>query len=537
MAAKEIAPQLSAGDLRAFFPDVSRVSEWKANGTVTIFDKANRMLGFVLHTRQESQAVVGYVGSTELAIVFGQGENESQAIRGILILESEDTEEHVQAIREDANFLSAWNGLEWNEATNVEVDAVSGATLTSYAIVESLRRRLGSDAPSFKFPNEVSIDELKRHFPDALRFSTNNEHPLLIDVYAKSKNDRIERLVGSFLRSSPTAENINGYQGPSDFLVLFDEQGLFKKILIRSSFDNTEPEPFVDYVRDDEYFTEDMFAGLSRRQLAEFDDDEFEGVSGATMTSDGLYRAMKLLAVNSLQSTVVESRPAEESWVFSVRDFGTLAVLCIAVLFTFTRVSRFKRLRTFFQVLLIVYFGFLNGDLISQVLLMGWSQNGVQFRHGLGILVLTLAAFCIPLFTKRNIYCHQICPFGAAQQIARKTAKPRQRLPRVLHSVMRLIPGLLLVLIVIATVQHWNWNLASFEPFDAFSFRIAGLSTVLIAIVGMTASFRYPMAYCKYGCPTGFAIEFIRSSSNNKVGIRDFIAIGLFSFAIFTLQF
>ena len=48
---------------------------------------------------------------------------------------------------------------------------------------------------------------------------------------------------------------------------------------------------------------------------------------------------------------------------------------------------------------------------------------------------------------------------------------------------MRLVPGCLLLLIVIATLLQWNWNLAALEPFDAFSFRIAGVSAITIAIV------------------------------------------------------
>jgi len=532
------AIEISVGEIESILPNATRLSEWQSNGMAVVYDKDDRTIGFVLHTKVESQSVIGYVGSTELAIVFRQKKKEAEErVAGVLILSSEDTAEHIDAIRTDLVFLKAWNGVDWDRAASLDVDAVSGATLTSYAIVESLRRRLGNDAPSFKFPNEVTIDELTPYFPRAIRFDENSECPLLFDIYASDNANRDDDLVGRFMRSSPTVENVNGYQGPTDFLVLFDDKGLFKKIVIRSSFDNLEPEPYVNYVREDEYFTIDMFAGLDRRQLSEFDDDEFEGVSGATMTSGGVYRAMKILAQRSLQPKMTERTRSSNGWRFSIRDLGTLSVLSIAVLMTFTRFGRYKRSRTVFQCVLVIYFGFLNGDLISQVLVMGWSQNGVPFQNGIGILILTISAFCIPLFTKRNIYCHQICPFGAAQQLVRKIAKPRHRLPRSLHSVMRLVPGCLLLLIVIATLLDLNWNLAALEPFDAFSFRIAGLSTIMIAIVGFVASFRYPMAYCKYGCPTGGGIEFMRSSSSVKLGIRDFASFALFLFAMIVLQF
>ena len=531
------APKLSVAEIQSILPNAVRLSAWQSNQMAVVYDKEDRAIGFVLHTKVESQSVIGYVGSTELAIVFGQADNVAEQVAGVLVLSSEDTAEHIDAIRNDVVFLKAWNEADWDRAAVLEVDAVSGATLTSYAIVESLRRRLGNDAPSFKFPNEVTLEELTPYFKSATRFEENREYPLLFDIYASENGQLEDNFVGRFMRSSPTVENINGYQGPTDFLVLFDDQGLFKKIVIRSSFDNLEPEPYVNYVRDDDYFTIDMFAGLDRRQLAGFDDDEFEGVSGATMTSGGIYRAMKILAQQSLIPKMIEGARSSKRWRFSIRDLGTLSVLSIAMLMTFTRLSRSKRLRTVFQFLLVVYFGFLNGDLISQVLVMGWSQNGVPLQNGIGILILTISAFCIPLFTKRNIYCHQICPFGAAQQLVRKVAKPRHRLPLNLHSVMRLVPGCLLLLIVIATLLQWNWNLAALEPFDAFSFRIAGVSAITIAIVGLVASFRYPMAYCKYGCPTGSAIEFIRSKSSARLGLRDIAGVGLFLLAMIVLQF
>ena len=275
-----------------------------------------------------------------------------------MVLSSEDTAEHIDAIRNDVVFLKAWNEADWDRAAVLEVDAVSGATLTSYAIVESLRRRLGNDAPSFKFPNEVTLEELTPYFKSATRFEENREYPLLFDIYASENGQLEDNFVGRFMRSSPTVENINGYQGPTDFLVLFDDQGLFKKIVIRSSFDNLEPEPYVNYVRDDDYFTIDMFAGLDRRQLAGFDDDEFEGVSGATMTSGGIYRAMKILAQQSLIPKMIEGARSSKRWRFSIRDLGTLSVLSIAMLMTFTRLSRSKRLRTVFQFCWSFTFGF-----------------------------------------------------------------------------------------------------------------------------------------------------------------------------------
>ena len=70
-----------------------------------------------------------------------------------------------------------------------------------------------------------------------------------------------------------------------------------------------------------------------------------------------------------------------------------------------------------------------------------------------------------------------------------------------------------------------SWNLASLEGFDAWLWRSAGSATIVIAIVGLVASIFSPLAYCKYGCPTGALFKFLRKTSGNKtLGWRDGLA-------------
>ncbi len=76
--------------------------------------------------------------------------------------------------------------------------------------------------------------------------------------------------------------------------------------------------------------------------------------------------------------------------------------------------------------------------------------------------------------------------------------------------------------------MDWGINLADWEPFDAFHFRIAGLATLAIAIVGLTFSFFVPMAYCKFGCPTGAVLEFVRRTGRSgRWGKRDWLVLGI----------
>jgi len=78
-----------------------------------------------------------------------------------------------------------------------------------------------------------------------------------------------------------------------------------------------------------------------------------------------------------------------------------------------------------------------------------------------------------------------------------------------------------------------SWNLANWEGFDAWLWRSAGLATIMIAIIGLIASIFSPLAYCKYGCPTGALFKFLRKSSGtNRFSLRDLVA-GLLCMASF----
>ena len=81
------------------------------------------------------------------------------------------------------------------------------------------------------------------------------------------------------------------------------------------------------------------------------------------------------------------------------------------------------------------------------------------------------------------------------------------------------------MILVASIIMGSSWNLASFEAFDAWLWRSAGLATIVIAVLGLLASIVSPLAYCKYGCPTGALFKFLRKSAGTQsLGLRDLIA-------------
>jgi hypothetical protein len=345
----------------------------------------------------------------------------------------------------------------------------------------------------------------------------------MLDVY-----DAHDVAMGAVTRTSPATDTIMGYQGPTDSLIAFDRDDRVIGFQIRKSYDN---EPYVGYVRDEAYFRE-RFNGLTLQELAKVDMDALrvEGVSGATMTSMAIAYGLPPAAQAALQPPTTSTR----RFVFTARDVGTLLVLVAAIALSFSRLRGYRGLRIVFQLLLVGYFGFVNGDMLSQALLVGWAQSGVPWRLAPGLMLLVAASLIAPSTSKKQLYCHHICPFGAAQQLVRNRWPWQASLPRRLTALLEFVPAILLAVVLLTALLHWPLNLAGVEPFDAFFFlEVAGVASLVIAVVGLIVSAFVPMAYCRFGCPTGALLNHLRyNARSDRLTRRDAIAAAMLVLAI-----
>jgi hypothetical protein len=313
--------------------------------------------------------------------------------------------------------------------------------------------------------------------------------------------------LGYVLRTSPHTDGIIGYRGWTDTLVAFDPALRVVGARVRSSQDTR------DHVRDvvaDRHFLK-LWNGKPWDEVARTSpqDAGIEGVSGASMTSlaiaDGIQRRLQA-ADSALAVTLPPLR-------FGARDIGLALVIVAALALAFSGTYGRKWLRRGFQIAVIAYVGFINGDLLAQSLFGGWMQSGAPWRTAPGLVLLAAAALAVPWATGKPLYCQQICPHGAAQELLHKMAPKRWRitLRKDFASGLRWLPPLLLGLVVTVCILVLPIDLAHLEPFDAYLLNSAGWATIAIAIAGLVASLFVPMAYCHYGCPTGAFLEFLRS--------------------------
>jgi polyferredoxin len=135
-----------------------------------------------------------------------------------------------------------------------------------------------------------------------------------------------------------------------------------------------------------------------------------------------------------------------------------------------------------------------------------------------------------PVFTGKQLYCHHICAHGALQQLlARRVGfAKRWQVPPNLDRWLSRLPFVLLALVLVSVALGLAMNLNALEPFDAYVLRVAGTASIALAIAGLVASLFQPLAYCKYGCPTGALFKMLRfTGTGDRLGLRDWLAAAL----------
>ena len=264
--------------VQAIFPAATELRDSPDAAAVwDVLDADGKRLGSVLQSSPDSDKIIGFSGPSNLLV----GVDPAGRIAGLAVLSSRDTPEHVAQVIADPKFLRSLDGLTLSQAANRrKADAVSGATLTSLAMVEGIQRRLGGKPASLKFPGPIALADVQAIFPKAEKLVTDPGDPATALVRGPG-----DEPLGWVLRTSPAADNVIGYQGPSDVLLGFDPHGKVVALAVAKSYDN---EPYVRYVKDDDGFRT-LFAGKSLEEMAGLDvKADVEGVTGATMTSQAI---------------------------------------------------------------------------------------------------------------------------------------------------------------------------------------------------------------------------------------------------------
>ena len=113
------------------------LSTKKEGRWTAVYDAQKKLLGYAVASKPASDGIKGYAGETPVMIAF----NAKKRIAGVYLLANQETPGFVQRV-EQTGYFNSWNGLTVKKAIKKEVDAVSGATLSSGAIARSVQAAL-----------------------------------------------------------------------------------------------------------------------------------------------------------------------------------------------------------------------------------------------------------------------------------------------------------------------------------------------------------------------------------------------------------
>ncbi len=117
------------------FPTVKSVN--KTDKWTEAYDANKKLLGYAVYSKPASDGIRGYAGETPVLVAL----TPKKVIAGVYLLPNLETPRYVKSVA-DAGFFNHWNGLTVKKALKKEVDAVSGATMTSTSVAKSVRAAL-----------------------------------------------------------------------------------------------------------------------------------------------------------------------------------------------------------------------------------------------------------------------------------------------------------------------------------------------------------------------------------------------------------
>ena len=138
---------VTLAEVQSLFADaVSFEADQPRSGWHRVLDKRSGLLGFAVRTSPYTDNGRGYRGPTESLVAIAP---DGRTVVGVVIA-SYDTPEYVERVREDDDFARLLTGRTTDEWANLDfaragIEGVSGATQTSFAVADGLKRRFAAD--------------------------------------------------------------------------------------------------------------------------------------------------------------------------------------------------------------------------------------------------------------------------------------------------------------------------------------------------------------------------------------------------------
>ncbi|WP_158027258.1 4Fe-4S binding protein [Labilibacter marinus] len=146
-------PQITAfalSDIKELYPSANKYTV--VQDSILVYADDNK-LGWAYNTSPGSDSIVGYTTSVPLLLGF----NTNNKVIGIRLLKNYESPDFVEKIVK-SRFLDSWDKISLNDLPQTHIDAFSGATLTSSAIIKTVQHstgKLSQQSVSLKRPTDI----------------------------------------------------------------------------------------------------------------------------------------------------------------------------------------------------------------------------------------------------------------------------------------------------------------------------------------------------------------------------------------------
>ncbi len=286
-----------------------------------------------------------------------------------------------------------------------------------------------------------------------------------------------------------------GYSGTIPVAIVLSRDGIIDGI---TPLRNTETPSYLNHVLSRGLV--DSFVGMNAEQALAADID---AVSGATMSSEAIRSSIKA-GMASVKGVAFSGQAPPHTEVAA--RVGAILVLLAGLVFAL-RPRGTRRFRPLLLVADVIVLGVIGGTTLSLAQFAAWIGTGPNLPRGAVPFLAFLLAAAIPIVIGRHAWCNCMCPFGAASELAAMIPVKKLLLGAAARRVAS-IAGLVYLAIIVALLIVWpTLDLASFEPFAAFSLAAAPVASIIIFAVFTLLSVFCPRFWCRFLCPTGRILD------------------------------
>lgn len=339
-------------------------------------------------------------------------------------------------------------------------------------------------------------DAAKRIFRTAESFEKTGEE-CIYNVLDASK-----KLLGRVVYAKPDGTTVAGFGGKLRVVVGISPDGKIAGIELGENYESVG---FIERVREAGFF--EKWNGLSVEEAAKADVDT---VSGATMSTTAI-KSMVALNLSKFggMKIAADQQDSTPLWL-KITVFLILAYSLFAFFFP----QKTAKFRILHLVILAVILGFISGSALSFESFKNWIISG---NIALVPLVILCAALIIPIVSGKNFYCNFVCPFGAMQELLGRIPLPKKSFPPKFMKGVSIFKGVLLVSIYAFMISGLISDFTVFEPFSAFKFEVAALTSLIIAALFLIISLFISRPWCRFFCPTGTLINMFAKRNKEEI--------------------